>query len=147
MNKILRMIGYFLTFDIIVIAGYFAYKSFIARESGFEPEDYEWVTIDEYYTPQNYVEEFIKNDAERMEIFPVSIRNYEKDPAVLKKFLGANFARPTEAQVNMMYKGLEDWMLIDLKYKNEKDQEVARTILYVLVQGAWKVGDSGRLLR
>jgi len=147
MNKTLRMIGYFLTFDIIVIAGYFAYKSFFAGKSGFRPDDYEWVTIDENYTPQNYVEEFIKNDAERMEIFPVSIRNYEKDPSVLKKFLGTNFARPSEAQINMMYKGLEDWMLIDLKYKNEKDQEVARTILYVQVQGSWKVGDSGRLLR
>ncbi len=70
---------------------------------GARPEDFEWTTIDESYTPKNYVEEFIKNDAEQKEIFPVYIRNYGQDPALLKRFRGTNFARPTEAALNMAY--------------------------------------------
>jgi hypothetical protein len=37
-------------------------------------------------------------------------------------------------------------MLIDIKYMNEKDQEILRTVLYVEVEGNWRVGDSGSLL-
>jgi hypothetical protein len=40
---------------------------------------------------------------------------------------------------------MDDWMLVGLKYENEKGFEVLRTILYIEVNGAWKVGDSGRL--
>ena len=47
----------------------------------------------------------------------------------------------------MAYPGLEDWMLIDIKYKNEKGQEVLRTVLYVQVEGTWRVGDSGNFLK
>jgi hypothetical protein len=114
---------------------------------GARPEDFEWTTIDESYTPKNYVEEFIKNDAEQKEIFPVYIRNYGKDRAMLKRFRGTNFARPTEAALNMAYRGLGDWMLVDLKYKNEKEKDVQRTVLYVEIGGSWRVGDSGTLLK
>ncbi len=114
---------------------------------GARPEDFEWTTIDESYTPSNVVEEFIKADAEQKGIFPVYIRNYGQDPALLKRFRGTNFARPTEAALNLAYKGLQDWMLIDLKYKNEKDQDVQRTMLYVEIGGSWRVGDSGTLLK
>jgi len=41
---------------------------------------------------------------------------------------------------------MEDWMIIDLKYKNEKEQEVKRTLLYINVRGKWMLGDSGTLL-
>ena len=41
--------------------------------------------------------------------------------------------------------GLDDWTLVDVKYKNEKQQEIARTILYVNVKNQWRVGDSGTL--
>jgi predicted nucleotidyltransferase len=47
----------------------------------------------------------------------------------------------------MAFPDLEDWMLIDIKYKNEKDQEILRTVLYVLIEGNWRVGDSGTLLK
>jgi hypothetical protein len=114
---------------------------------GSSPEDFEWTTIDEYYTPANYIEEFIKNDAEQKGILPVYIRSYGRDPAMLKRFRGTNFARPNEAALNMAYRGLGDWMLVDLKYKNEKDQDVQRTVLYVEVGGSWRVGDSGTLLK
>lgn len=113
---------------------------------GSTAEDYEWVTMDEAYTPQNYVEEFIKNDSEGRGIFPVSIRNYGHDSAILKRFRGSQFAKPNEAALNMAYPELEDWMLVDIKYENERKQEVLRTVLYVQVDGNWRVGDSGRLL-
>lgn len=113
---------------------------------GATADDYEWVTIDESYTPRNYIEEFIKTDSEEKGIFPVSIRNYGQDPSILRRFRGTHFAKPNEAALNMAYPDLEDWMLIDIKYKNERDQEVQRTVLYVQIGGHWRVGDSGRLL-
>ena len=114
---------------------------------GSQTDDYEWTTIDENYTPQNYVEEFIKNDSEQKGIFPVNIRNYGKDVSILRRFRGKNFAKPNEAALNMAFPDLEDWMLIDIKYKNEKDQEILRTVLYVQVEGSWRVGDSGSFLK
>lgn len=47
----------------------------------------------------------------------------------------------------MFYKGLNDWKLVDLEYKNEKKQQVRRTVLYVDVAGAWTVADSGTLMK
>jgi len=134
-------------FIIILLVG----AAFIAGSSGCKrgakTDDYEWITIDENYTPKNYVEEFIKNDSEQKGIFPVSIRNYGKDTSILRRFRGTNFARPNEAALNIAFPDLEDWMLIDIKYKNEKDQEVLRTVLYVQVEGSWRVGDSGSFLK
>ncbi|MGD2294273.1 MAG: hypothetical protein PVF22_00380 [Candidatus Aminicenantes bacterium] len=115
-----------------------------AGESG---SGYEWVTVDEDYIPQDYVEEFIKNDSAKKGLLPVQIINYGSDKAVLRRFKGKNFARPTEAQLKMMYKGLGEWKLIDLKYSREDEREIQRTILYVYVNGDWMVGDSGSLLR
>ncbi len=135
---------------IFIIIFLFA-AAFIAGSSGCrkgaQADDYQWTTIDENYTPQNYVEEFIKNDSEQKGIFPVSIRNYGKDTSILRRFRGTNFAKPSEAALNMAFPDLEDWMLIDIKYKNEKDQEVLRTVLYVQLEGNWRVGDSGGLLK
>jgi hypothetical protein len=118
-----------------------------ACKKGMQAEDYAWTTIDEYYVPQNYVEEFIKKDAEEKGILPVQIRDYARDKSILKKFRGTNFARPNEAALNMSFQGLEDWMLVDIKYTNERKQEVLRTVLYVQVGGSWRVGDSGSLLK
>ncbi|MDH4270786.1 MAG: hypothetical protein OEW18_02285 [Candidatus Aminicenantes bacterium] len=109
-------------------------------------DDYEWITMDESYTPRNYIEEFIKNDSEAKGIFPVSLRNYGRDTSILRRFRGSQFAKPNEAALNMAYPALEDWMLVDIKYENERKQEVLRTILYIQVDGGWRVGDSGRLL-
>jgi hypothetical protein len=116
-------------------------------KKGSQADEYPWVTIDESYTPQNYVEEFIKSDSEQKGLFPVYIKNYGKDKSILGRFRGANFAKPSEAQVNLAFSGLQDWMLIDIKYNNEKKQEVLRTVLYVQLEGTWRVGDSGSLLK
>ena len=134
----------------VLIVILFVAAAFVAGSAGCRKsskvDDYLWTTIDESYTPQNYVEEFIKNDSEQKGLFPVYIRNYKKDVSILRRFRGTNFAKSNEAALKMAYPDLEDWMLIDIKYKNEKDQEVLRTVLYILVEGNWKVGDSGTLL-
>jgi len=118
----------------------------IQSEEGGESMAAEWVTIDEFYIPLDYIEEFIKADSEEKGLLPVQIKNYGSNTDVLRKFKGTNFAGPTEAQLNMMYDGLGEWKIIDIKYKNEKDREIQRTILYVYVNGDWMVGDSGSLV-
>jgi hypothetical protein len=117
------------------------------ERTGGGTQKYEWTIVDENYVPRNYIEEYLKNDAAAKGIFPVSLRNYGKDASILKKFKGSNFAGPSEAVLNMSFKGLEDWMLVDVKYKNEKNREIQRTILYVYLEGAWRVGDSGQLMK
>lgn len=116
-------------------------------QRGSRPDDFEWMAIDENYTPKGFVEEFIKTEAEQKGILPVYIRNYDKDASILKRFRGTNFAQPTEASLNMMFPGLDGWMLVGIKYQNEKKQEVLRTVLYVEIGGKWRVGDSGTLLK
>jgi hypothetical protein len=146
MNKTFRTILIFLVIGIVVIGGYFVFKSLLTGNQKSKSSGYEWVTIDQNYAPKDYVEEFIKNDSETKGLFPVYIRNYGKNTSILKKFKGQNLVSPNEGVLKMMFQGMEDWMLVDLKYKNEKGREVRRTILYVQVEGNWKVGDSGRLM-
>ena len=111
-----------------------------------QAETYSWVTVDASYSPRNSVEEFIKADAEEKGLLPVSIRDYGRSVNILKKFRGRNLAAANETVLGMTFKGLEDWMLVDLRYRNESERDVQRTILYVQVNGQWMVGDSGRLM-
>ena len=114
---------------------------------GLRSDEYPWVTIDENYQPQNYIEQSIKDDFEQTGLFPVYVRNYDKSTSILRRFRGANFARANEAALRMAFEGLEDWMILDLRYKNERGEEIIRTILYVKAAGDWRVGDSGSLLK
>lgn len=130
---------------LLLIAGYFIYRSFILAPAPKYAQEHEWTVLDEDYTPKDLVEDFIKRDAEVRGNLPVYIINYGADQSVLRKFRGKRFAGPSEAQLSMMFNGLEEWKLVDIKYKTEKDQEVQRTVLYVFVDGEWSVGDSGQL--
>jgi hypothetical protein len=141
MGKLLR------TLLILSCAAVFVGAIWSACKKGTQAEDYTWTTIDESYVPQNYVEEFIKKDAEEKGFLPVQIKDYDRDKSILRKFRGTNFARPNEAALNMSFQGLEDWMLVDIKYTNERGLEVLRTGLYVQVGGSWRLGDSGSLLK
>lgn len=145
MKKTLKPIFFIVILGLVGLGGYFLYKSLVSGTPAANFRQYEWVTIDENYTPKNYIEEFIKNDSAEKKLFPVSIKNYGRENTVLRRFIGSNFARPTEAQLNMMFKNLEDWMIIELKYKTKQEREVLRTVLYVQVDGTWRVGDSGSL--
>jgi hypothetical protein len=132
---------------IVLVGGYYIYNTLLGKSPKSSEDDYEWTVIDEYYTPKDLVEEYIKNDAETRDIFPVSIINYGDEESVLRRFRGSRFAGPTEAQLKMMFKGLEEWKLIDIKYKDDKEREVKRTVLYVYMNGAWSVGDGGQLAK
>jgi hypothetical protein len=143
MNK--RILIVFVIMVVVLLAGYFIYKSFFLSPSPKYAQDYEWTVIDEYYTPRDLVEDYIMKDAMARGNLPINIINYGDDPSVLRRFRGKRFAGPTEAQLSMMFSGLEEWKIVDIMYKTEKDQEIQRTVLYVLMNGEWSVGDSGRL--
>ena len=120
--------------------------------------EYEWVTIDQNYAPKDDVEAFIKNDAEIRDNFPIQIRNYGNDTKILRKFKGTRFAQANKTVLGMFFKGMEDWMIVDLKWKVKderkkkpeeeprKELEAKRTMLYIFAGGKWTVADSGTLL-
>jgi hypothetical protein len=143
MNKFARYLILFLLFDGVVIGGYLLLKG----KSGSAADAYSWTTIDESYAPKNAVEEFIKTDAANRGVWPVNIKNYGRDAKILKKFKGRQFAEPTENILGMFFKGLDDWMLVDIKIKGDNEREAVRTVLYVFANAQWKVGDSGTLLK
>jgi len=145
MSKIGKFVLYFLVFAAVVVGAFFGLKAI--RGGGDVLAAYPWITIDENYAPRNPVEEFIKNDAQLRGSLPVEIRNFDHEAKILKKFRGRQFAQPTENVLLLFFKGLDDWMLVDLKYQNEKKQEVRRTILYVFENKQWKVGDTGTLMK
>jgi hypothetical protein len=148
MSKPVKILVIFLVFDLVVLGAYFGIKSTMSSNSGKTPMDaYEWKTMDIYYQPADYVEQFIKDDAAAKGIFPVEIRNYGKSGDVLKRFVGKNFARSAVSSLDLAFPGLDDWTLVDVKYKNERQQEIGRTILYVSIKSQWRVGDSGTLAK
>ena len=144
MNRFIKYLIIFLMVDIVLVGLYFGFLRGGKGKTASPLLDYSWVEIDEYYVPKDYVEGFIKNDAQQRDVLPVSIKNYGGNQAILKKFRGKNFANPKESELRMLYQGLEDWKLVDLKYM-EREREVQRTILYVMIRGDWSVGDIGTL--
>jgi hypothetical protein len=142
MNRTVRYLLLFLAFDALVVGGYFLIRS---MGGGRAAEEVPWTVVDESYTPRGEVEEFIKADAERQGALPIQIRNYGRDGKVLGRFRGKQFARPTESVLALFFKGLDDWTVVDIRYKTETEREVVRTMLYVHDGGQWKVGDSGTL--
>ncbi|MFO7867621.1 MAG: hypothetical protein R6V02_12550 [Candidatus Aminicenantes bacterium] len=144
MNKIVKIIIIILIIDAVAVGGYFLYRA-VTREKSVSGEMYSWVEINEDYYPQDYIEEFIKSDSAAKGLLPVQIKNYSKDEKMLRQFVGTQFARPTQAQLRMMYPGLSDWQLVSLKHKTESGREVTHTILYIHLEGTWRVGDRGRL--
>jgi hypothetical protein len=139
-----RLVLFFIA-AILLAGGNSACKKGPAEKSEDRLSDKDWVAIDQSFTPRNFVEEFIKQDAQEKGLFPVYIKNYGKNPEILRRYRSSQFAGPKEAQLRLIFPGMDDWMLVGLKYENEKGFEVLRTILYIEVNGAWKVGDSGRL--
>ena len=145
MNKIVKYLIIFLIIDVVAFGGYFALKALLKGPDAGETDQAEWMVMDEYYTPRDFIERFIFMEAEAQGLLPVSIKNYGRDQKALKRFRGRNFAGPNEAQLTMMFSGMEDWRLVELKYTDEKDREVQRAVLYILIDENWRVGDSGTL--
>jgi hypothetical protein len=145
MNKVVKIVLIIIIIDVIVFGGYFLYKALSGKKKDAAEETYEWVTIDEYYTPVDFVEAYIKNESMQQGLLPVSIKNYGENKAILKKFKGRKFAGPSESVLKAMFKDMEEYKLVTLKYKDQNDRENQRTVLYVYIAGDWRVGDSGKL--
>jgi hypothetical protein len=143
MSKVGKVLLVFLLIDALGVGAYFLIKS----KSGGAAGDYPWTVIDESTVARNAVEEFIKTDAANRAALPVSIRSYGRDAKILKRFKGRQFAQPTENVLSMFFKGLDDWMLVDIKIKGKNELEAVRTVLYIFANRQWTVGDSGTLMK
>jgi hypothetical protein len=145
MNKAVRIILIFLAFDALVAGIYFGVKALGSGRAADPTADVPWVTMDESYQPSTELEAVIKADYSGMELLPLQFRNFGHDPAVLKKFRGNKLVGPAASVLEMQFRGLEDWALVEIWFKGEEGREIRRTILYVLTDNTWKAGDNGRL--
>ena len=145
MSKPLRVLLIFLAFDAVVVGLYFGIKALGSGGAGDPTEGVEWVTLDAYYQPATELDEFVKTSYEEMGLLPLQFRNYGSNAAVLRKFRGAKMVGAGKSVLEMTFPGLEDWAVVDIWIKGEEGREIRRTVLYVLTDNAWKVGDSGRL--
>jgi len=147
MKKFIKILNILLIIGSVAIGALAIIGLTACKGKGSVSSGYDWVTIDKNYNPQNTIEEFLRDDAAAKGYLPVYIKNYGKNKKILRQFKGKRFAQTNnETVLEMQFKGMEDWMIIDLKYKNEKEQEVKRTLLYINVRGKWMLGDSGTLL-
>jgi hypothetical protein len=144
MSRPLRMLLIFLLIDAVAVGVYF-----LARGSGpgADPtKDFAWTTMDAATQPATELEQSIKTDYEEKGLLPFQFRNYGRNAAVLKKFRGSKLVGAGVPVLEMTFKGLEDWAVVDIWIKGEDNREIRRTVLYVLHENAWKVADSGRLV-
>jgi hypothetical protein len=146
LSKPVRILLVFLLVDAVALGVYFLAKGTKSRSGGDPAKDDAWTTMDEYYQPAAEVEQFVKADSEEKGLLPLQFRNYGSNAAVLKKFRGAKLVGAGVSVLEMTFNGLEDWAVVDIWIKAEDGRDIRRTILYVLFGGAWKVGDSGKLV-
>jgi len=146
MSKTMKGLILFLVFDAVVIAAYFGYRALRSKGGAGTDSSAEWVMMDESYVPKNDVEMFIKTDAEKRGALPLYIRNYGANKRALGQFKGRQYAGPSLKTLEMLNPGLDDWMIVDIRYKTETERELIRTVLYLSIGGVWKVGDSGTLV-
>lgn len=135
--------------NVIFLAALVFIGLLISCDSGDQKkgsEKTQWVMIDEDYHPRDLVEDFIKRDAAQKDLLPISIKNYGSDASVLKKFRGKRVVGPSQGELKLLFKGLDDWKLIDIRRTTEDEREIRRAVLYVKIDGSWQVGDSGRLV-
>ena len=144
MSKPLRMLFIFLLIDAVAVGVYFLAKG---SGSGADPaKDLAWTTLDASYQPATELEQSIKTDYEEKGLLPFQFRNYGRNAAVLKKFRGSKLVGAGVSVLEMTFKGLENWAVVDIWIKGEDNREIRRTVLYILHENVWKVADSGRLV-
>ena len=144
MNRNPRIL--FLALGLVVVGAAFLLVKILSPEKA-DLNAVPWVTVDEAYAPQDPIESFIKTDAENRSALPVQIRNYGRSEPVLKLFKGKKFAQPSANVLSMFFKSVEDWKIVDIKYKAENEREIVRTVLYILTEKRWTVGDTGVLVK
>jgi len=145
MSKALRILIYFLLFDALVVGLYFGIRALGSGRGAGPTEGVEWANMDASYQATTELEEFIKTDYEEKGLLPLQFRNFGRRAAVLKKFRGSKLAGGGVSVLEMTFKGLEDWAIVEVWFKGEEGREIRRTVLYILTENAWKAGDSGRL--
>ena len=145
MSKPLRFLVIFLIFDAVVVAAYFGFKALGKGRAAGPTAGIDWVTMDASYQPATELEQVIKTDYEEKELLPLQFRNFGRNTAVLKRFRGSKMVGAGVTVLEMTFKGLEDWSIVEVWFKGEEGREIRRTILYVLTANDWKAGDSGRL--
>jgi hypothetical protein len=146
MSKPIRILIIFLLIDAAVVGVYFGVKAMKSRSVQETIQGYEWTTLDAYYQPATELEQFIKTDYEGKGILPIQFRNYGRSAEILKKFRGSKLVGAGVSVLEMTFKGLEDWAVVDIWIKGEDNRDIRRTVFYVLLENTWKVGDSGRLV-
>ncbi|MCJ7487998.1 MAG: hypothetical protein MUQ25_17785 [Candidatus Aminicenantes bacterium] len=146
MSKPLRMLFIFLLIDAVAVGVYFLAKGSGSGPGADPTKDFAWTTMDAYYQPATELEQSIKTDYEEKGLLPFQFRNYGRSAAVLKKFRGSKLVGAGVPVLEMTFKGLEDWAVVDIWIKGVDNREIRRTVLYILHENEWKVGDSGRLL-
>jgi hypothetical protein len=145
MSKPIRILLIFLAVDALALGVYFLAKS-IGSGKGADPtEDYAWATMDAYSQPASELEAYIKTSYDEQGFLPLQYRNYGPSGAVLRKFRGSKLVGAGKSVLEMTFPKLEDWAIVDIWIKGEEGREIRRTVLYVLTDNAWRVGDSGRL--
>ncbi len=145
MSRTLRALIIFLVFDAVVVGAYLGIKALGSGRASDPTAGVAWVPMDADYRPASELEQVIKTDYGEKGLLPLQFRNFGRSASVLKKFRGAKLAGAGVSVLEMQFKGLEDWAVVDLWIKGEGGREIRRTVLYVLTANAWKVGDSGRL--
>jgi hypothetical protein len=145
MSKPIRILVIFLLVDAVALGIYFLAKGSKLRSGDDLTKGYDWVTMDANYQPASELEQLVKTSNEEMELLPLQFRNLGSNTAILKRFRGAKLVGAGKSVLEMTFKGLEDWAIVEIWFKGEEGREIRRTILYVLTDNAWKVGDSGRL--
>jgi hypothetical protein len=136
------MLLIFLLIDAVAVGVYFLAKGSRSGPGADPTKDFAWTTMDAYYQPATELEQSIKADYEE----PFQFRNYGRKAAVLKKFRGSKLVGAGVPVLEMTFKGLEDWAVVDIWIKGENNREIRRTVLYILRENEWKVADSGRLV-
>jgi hypothetical protein len=145
MSKTLRILIIFLAFDALVVGVYFGVKALGSGGAADPTAGVDWVTMDANDQPATELEQFIKTDYEEKELLPLQFRNFGRNAAVLKKFRGSKLVGGGVSVLEMTFKGLEDWAIVDIWFKGEQGREIRRTVLYILTANTWKAGDSGHL--
>jgi hypothetical protein len=146
MSKALRILVIFLVVDAVALGIYFGVKA-LGSGGGDDPtKGTDWFTMDAYYQPASEIEEIVKKSYGEMDLLPLQVRNFGSNTAVLKKFRGAKLVGAGKSVLEMTFKGVEDWAIVEVWFKGEEGREIRRTILYILQGNEWKTGDSGRLV-
>lgn len=146
MSKPVRILVIFLLLDLLGLGVYFLAKG-SKPGSGDDPaKGTDWVTMDAYAQPATELEQSIKTTYDGQGLLPIQYRNYGRNAAILKKFRGSKLVGAGVSVLEMTFKSLEDWAVVDIWIRGEDNRDIRRTVLYVLSENEWKVGDSGRLV-